>query len=114
MKMKSLAAGMLTAGAVATLGFIGSADSAQAAACGTSHSVTNEGAKSQYSITCSGGNVYVSGSVTDIDADGKCAQVKAQITATWFYSPKACPKGQTKYFSWSHIGNSAAVYTYTV
>ncbi|GAB6902034.1 hypothetical protein [Kineosporia succinea] len=114
MKMKSLAAGMLTAGAVASLGVIGSADAAQAAACGTSHSVTNAGAKSQYSISCSGGKVYVSGSVTDTDADGKCAQVKAQIIGTWFYSAKACPEGQTKYFSWSHIGSSAAVYTYTV
>jgi hypothetical protein len=50
--------------------------------------------------------------VTDTSADGWCIRVKALMNGTWHYSERACPKGTTKYFSWSEPGSSASVYTY--
>jgi hypothetical protein len=41
----------------------------------------------------------VTGWVEDKKSDGYCARVKADIAGTWYYSPRACPKGDVKDFS---------------
>jgi hypothetical protein len=72
--------------------------------------VYTSGAEAHWTVTCSGGRVYVDGRVKDTAADGYCAQAKALIGSTWYYSARACPSGTTKYYSWSGPGNSASVY----
>jgi hypothetical protein len=66
-----------------------------------SRDVYISGGESHYTISCSGGNVYVNGRVKDTRSDGKCAQVKVQIGDQFHYSSRACPSGTTKYFSFS-------------
>ncbi|MDG4803195.1 hypothetical protein [Micromonospora sp. WMMD980] len=87
---------------------------ALAETCPKTRDVYIPGGESHYTISCSGGSVYVDGRVKDTKSDGKCVQVKALINGSWNYSEKACPSGTTKYFSWSGPGNAAEVYTYTV
>lgn len=90
------------------------APAASADTCNNERNVYIRGGESHYTLTCSGGNIYVNGRVTDTSADGKCVQVKALINGRWFESARACPKGTTKYFSWSGRGNTAHVYTQLV
>ncbi|HEY0637397.1 MAG TPA: hypothetical protein VGD67_07105 [Pseudonocardiaceae bacterium] len=90
------------------------APSASADTCNNSRDVYIPGGESHYTLTCSGGRIYVNGRVKDTRADGKCAQVKALINGTWYYSDRACPAGTTKYFSWDGPGSTAYVYTQLV
>lgn len=108
----------LAVGAAVTIAFVGLAPTASAAparplgGCGSSQNPTTSGGRASWTVSCSGGNVTLAGSVTDTAADGKCAQVRAQFPSTGaaFFSAKACPSGTTKYYSWTQPGYGADGY----
>lgn len=106
-----IAGAAVIAGGITVLGVV---PAASADTCNNARNISITGAESHYTLTCSGGRVYVDGRVKDTRADGKCAQVKALIDGRWYYSDRACPNGTTKYFSWSGPGNTAYVYTQVV
>ena len=107
----STAAALLLFGGLAILGL---APSASAATCPDTKNVYITGGESHYTLTCSGGYIYVDGRVKDTRVDGMCVQVKALIDGYWFVSEAACGYGTTKWFSWHNTGSTAYVYTYTV
>ena len=51
-----------------------------------------------------GNRTRVVGWVEDRKSDGLCARVKADIAGVWYYSPRACPKGNVQNFTLT--GNS--------
>ena len=114
MKAQTWMTGLAVAGLVGG-GAVVAAGPASADTCPKTRDVSISGGESHYTISCSGGNVYVSGWLKDTKADGKCVQVKAQIGSSTFYSNQACPSGEVEYFgTWSGGGNTAYVYTYTI
>jgi len=110
--LRRIVSSAAAAALLCTLAMLFAAPSASADTCNNSRDVYITGAESHYTLTCSGGYIYVDGRVKDTRADGKCAQVKALINGTWYYSARACPSGTTVYFSWHGLGNTAYVYTY--
>jgi len=114
MKSPRLAAGLAAAMAIGGLAAPIIATPASADVCGAVRDVYISGAESHYTITCSNGYTYVNGRVRDTRADGRCAQVKAQIGPTWFYSEAACPKDTVRYFSWHERASGANVWTYLI
>jgi hypothetical protein len=105
----AMAVGIVTLSAVA---LVGMESPASADVCPRTRDVYIPGGESHYTLTCSGGNVYVHGSVKDEAIDGKCVRVKALIAGHWFVSEAACGFEVIKYFSWHNSGNEAFVYTY--
>lgn len=78
--------------------------------CGTIKDVevNNNGrlaAKAHWELTCSGGNITMTGWVDDKRSDGKCAYVTAHFnTATEI--AKNCPADSPRTeFKWTHSGN---------
>lgn len=114
MKSRRLAAAVAAAAAIGGLATTTVSTPASADVCGAVRDVFISGAESHYTITCVNGITYVNGRVRDTRADGKCAQVKAQIGATFHYSARACPKDDVDYFNWSGRANGASVWTYLV
>lgn len=108
-----VAAALSSVVALSGLGVALSAQPAAADTCPNSRDVFVPGGESHYTISCSGGRVYVNGRVKDTRADGKCAEVKAQFGSTFYFSGRACPAGTTRYFNWSGPGSIAYVWTYT-
>jgi hypothetical protein len=116
---KRLKAVLATAGllAGAGLGVVGTASPAAADQCRNTRNVYIPGGESHYTITCDkDGHVVVDGWLKDTRNDGKCVRVKAQIYSVWYYSNKACPKGEVEYFHWRSTKPTkyANVWTYTV
>jgi hypothetical protein len=114
MKSRRIAAGIAAAAAIGGLATTAVSTPASADVCGATRDVYISGAESHYTITCSDGFAYVNGRVKDTRADGHCAQVKAQIGPTFFFSSNACPSGTVVYFSWRERASSASVWTYLV
>ncbi|WP_182873784.1 hypothetical protein [Microbispora sp. H10670] len=84
-----------------------------AAGCGAIKNTTLSGSRAHWELICDGGLITVTGWVQDMDADGRCAKVKAVFASgTTEYSEAACPKGVKKNFTWSHPGAIADVYLY--
>jgi hypothetical protein len=113
MKLRRLIATAVGIITLSGLAFFGMESPASADTCNNDRHVTVPGGESWYTLTCSGGNIYVNGRVRDTRADGQCARVKALIAGHWFYSARACPSGTTVYFSWHNSGSEAFVYTFT-
>jgi hypothetical protein len=84
------------------------------ATCGYADDHSISGAKAYWQLSCSGGNVTVSGWVEDTSSNGRCAKVKAQFhrSGDWKFSEAACPKGDRESFSWTQPGSGANVYLY--
>lgn len=84
------------------------------ATCGYAKGHTISGAYAYWELSCSGGNVTVSGYVKDTSSNGRCAKVKAQFhrSGDWKFSEAACPKGDVESFSWTQPGTGANVYLY--
>lgn len=83
--------------------------------CPEAQDVKINGAEASWTVACSSGNVYVDGWVEDTKADGRCAEVYALVNGQWFYSQRACPKGNVRTFSFDGgAGNSAQVWLRTV
>jgi hypothetical protein len=101
-----IAAMMITASA----GLIVTAQPAAAETCPATRDVYVRGAESHYTVSCSGGHVFVNGRVSDTLPFFGCAEVKVQIQ-NQFYRTSTC--GGTKYFSFSGPGRTAFVWTYT-
>jgi hypothetical protein len=112
MNLRKLLTVMAATCSFGAVGLVGSATPAFAAECGHEYNVNIDGGRSNYSVTCQNGRVYVNGRVTDTSADGWCIRVKALMNGVWHYSDRACPKNTTKSFSWSEPGSAASVYTY--
>ena len=110
----TLAAMAVTSGAIAAAAPTANADEEGATAvCGYARPHDTSGAHAYWQLSCSGGNVTVSGFVEDTAANGRCARVKAQFpNGDWVFSEPACPEGDREYFSWTKPGSSANVYLY--
>lgn len=84
------------------------------ATCGYAKDHSTSGAYAYWQLTCSGGNVTVSGYVKDTSSNGRCAKVKVQFhrSGDWKFSEPACPKGDVESFSWTQPGSGANVYLF--
>lgn len=95
-------------------GVLASTSAANAAVCQNAYSIAIPGGYAVINECYRNGNeVQVSGSVTDRDADGRCARVYAKynVYSGTDYSPQACPEGQTDYFTFPwRAGTDAFVY----
>lgn len=103
--------------ALTSLGVLAIASPASADQCQNTRNVYIPGGESHYTISCDNyGHVIVDGWLKDTKADGKCVQVKAQLYGEYFYSPRACPKGDVKTFHFrSNVPTTYAdVWTYTI
>ncbi len=111
MNVRKVLAGSAAATAVMGIGLFGVASPAQADTCPKTRNVSVTGGRSSYTISCSGGNVYVDGRVYDTNADGHCVEVKTQINSSFYYD-KVCGEGNYRSFNHSGSGNTAYVWTY--
>lgn len=117
---KKIAVSAAVAVSTAGLATLALATPASAGTCGqVFNDVTVRGGQASWSLTCSGGNIRVSGWVKDTKADGKCAQVKAVYSTGTQWSAKACPTDPNsgthiRYYDFSGPGNSVPVYLFTV
>jgi len=69
------------------------------------------GGEASWTLTCSGGNITMSGWVKDTSADGECARVKGVFNNNTVYQTAgACPKGTSVSFSWTAPGTIANGY----
>jgi hypothetical protein len=107
----------VAASAVALAGFavVGGATAASASTQGTCGQIFNPSTgdgHAHWTLSCSGGRIYMDGYVVDDDADGLCAQVKGQFNDATYYSAKACPKGTRRDFHWSGPGSLADGYLF--
>lgn len=72
--------------------------------CGGSYSPRVGGGEAHWDLTCSGGEITITGWVKDTAADGKCARVTAHFSNGDVSAWKACPEGTTTRFSETHDG----------
>lgn len=110
---KLLLVGLMALGTVLT-----SSSAANAAVCQNPYSISIPGGYAVINECYRNGNeVQVSGSVTDRDADGLCARVYAKynVYSGTDYSARACPEGETEYFTFPwRAGTNAFVYLQNV
>ncbi len=99
------AAATLVAGAA----LVATAGTAAAETCPAVRDVRVTGAESHYTVSCSRGQVFVSGRVKDTLPGFGCAEVKVQIQNR-FYTKRSC--SGTKDFRYSGPGHTAYVWTY--
>lgn len=114
MRKRQWAVGTAVGTILSGVALVGGAGAAAADSCPNSRDVYISGGESHYTLSCSGGRIYVNGRVKDTRSDGKCVQVKVQIGSTFYYSNTACPSGEVEYFNFSGPGSVAYVWTYTV
>jgi hypothetical protein len=65
-------------------------------------------ASAYWEVDCGTHSMFVSGSVADHAPDGKCAQVSAEISGDWYYSPRACPSGDSDEFTLAGVRDTSA------
>jgi hypothetical protein len=109
--MVATAVAVLAAGSVLEIALNASAQ--PTGVCGQSFNVNTGGGHAEWTLSCSGGRITMSGKVKDTDADGRCAYVKGVFSSTIVERSRgACPKGNEKSFSWTHTGSLANGYLY--
>jgi hypothetical protein len=91
-------------------GLVATAGPAAAETCPATRDVYTTGAESHYTVSCSGGHVFVNGRVIDTLPFFGCAEVKVQIQNRFFYQ-RSCSGSQ--YFNFSGPGRTAYIWTYT-
>ncbi|MEU2393527.1 hypothetical protein [Streptomyces sp. NPDC007369] len=87
---------------------LGVAGPASAATCPSSASPTTDGASADWTLSCSGNNVTVSGWVQDDRADGKCALVRINAGNGDYRTKSACGSGVREQFSFTFKGTKQA------
>lgn len=104
-----------TVTALTGLGVAGAVTPASAStqgSCGGIFNPSTGGGYAHWTLSCSGGRIYMDGYVQDTRSDGLCAQVKAVMNDGTYFSPKACPSGNRKEFHFNSSGSVADGYLF--
>lgn len=79
---------------------------ASAGTCGNKKHAVVDGGEAAWSLSCNGNQITIDGWVKDLDADGKCAYVKANGNGQNMQHAKACPKNKVTFFRWTVPGRN--------
>lgn len=81
--------------------------------CGDNKEAQINGGYARWTLSCSGGQITVSGYVEDIGLDGDCVGVRGEFASGETERVENCDGWHTtKDFNWTHPGSIADVYLY--